>query len=166
MTLTLILIRHAKSSWDTPHSDHDRPLNKRGQRSARAVGEWLSAQGHEPLEALCSDAVRTRETLDLMLDCWAGDPEVSHLSALYGAGPEGIMQVLRSATAPRVAIIGHNPGIGAFASAMVDRAPDHPRFVDYPTCATTVIRFDAETWPEVKPGTGTVLGFIVPRELD
>jgi len=165
MTLSLILIRHAKSSWDTPLSDHERPLNKRGRRSARAVGEWISAQGHEPLEALCSDAVRTRETLDLMLDCWSRAPEVSHLSALYGAGPERIMQVLRSATAPRVAVIGHNPGIGELAAMLAERAPDHPRFEQYPTGALTVLRFAVGDWGDIRPGSGEVAAFMTPHDL-
>ena len=59
----LILTRHAKSDWDDPMlDDHDRPLNKRGQRSAAELGEWLHSRGYEPDEVLCSTALRTRET--------------------------------------------------------------------------------------------------------
>ena len=45
----LILTRHAKSAWDDPSmDDHDRPLNDRGRRSARALGDWLASRGYDP----------------------------------------------------------------------------------------------------------------------
>ena len=65
MTLQLILMRHAKSSWDDPAAaDFDRPLNGRGRRSAKALGHWLRQRGWLPDRVLCSSARRTRETLD------------------------------------------------------------------------------------------------------
>ena len=63
MTLTLILIRHAKSDWDDPRlTDHQRPLNARGRRAAPRVGAWIADMGLTPQQALVSDAMRTRET--------------------------------------------------------------------------------------------------------
>ena len=63
MTLRLILMRHAKSSWDSPGlDDHERPLNGRGCRSAKAIGAWLNDHGYLPDLVLSSDAERTRET--------------------------------------------------------------------------------------------------------
>ena len=57
MTLTLILTRHAKSSWgDADLEDHARPLNKRGRASAKAIGRWIADHGITPQEVLCSDA--------------------------------------------------------------------------------------------------------------
>ena len=67
MSLRLILTRHAKSSWDSPVAgDHARPLNERGRKSAKAIGQWLSGKGYEPVLVLSSDAERTRETWALM----------------------------------------------------------------------------------------------------
>ena len=64
MTRRLILMRHAKSSWDNPFAeDHQRPLNGRGKRSAKAIGEWLRAQGYLPDQILSSSATRTRELM-------------------------------------------------------------------------------------------------------
>ena len=61
----LILTRHAKSDWDDPLlADHDRPLNARGRRSARLLGDWLASRGYEPEEVLCSTAARCRQTWD------------------------------------------------------------------------------------------------------
>ena len=59
----LILMRHAKSSWADPgQRDLDRPLNKRGRRSAALVGGWLKRKGYRPDQALVSSARRAQET--------------------------------------------------------------------------------------------------------
>ena len=58
----LILTRHAKSDWDDPSlPDQERPLNARGRRSARALGDWLASRGYDPEEVLCSSARRTAD---------------------------------------------------------------------------------------------------------
>ncbi|MEM6482439.1 MAG: histidine phosphatase family protein [Pseudomonadota bacterium] len=159
----LVLMRHAKSSWDSPMlSDHERPLNARGKRSAAALGDWLRTNAIMPDQALVSDAARTRATLaglDLSL-------EPSLLSRLYHAGPETMFETLRDATGSCVLMIGHNPGIAEFASFIVSYQPDHPRFYDYPTGATLVADFDIEEWTELRQGSGQLHAFVVPRELE
>lgn len=162
MPLKLILTRHAKSSWDDPwQSDHDRPLNKRGRRSAVAVGNWLRQEGHVPDETLSSSSRRTEETQELL-----GLGGTVHFTrALYHAGASAMLHELQGATGGTVLMLGHNPGIGAFAERLARNQPDHARFFDYPTCATTVFEFDAETWKDVQFGTGAVVGFVIPREL-
>ncbi|WP_170419417.1 SixA phosphatase family protein [Ruegeria atlantica] len=163
MTRTLILTRHAKSSWDSPTlSDHDRPLNRRGRKSAPAIAAWLRESGWLPDEVLSSSSARTRETWDLM-----GLPaeKLSFLRTLYHADPEDMLAELTGATEQSVLMLGHNPGIAGFASLLVKRPPDHARFYDYPTCATTVLRFEIESWADLKWRSGDVLGFAIPREL-
>lgn len=162
MTLRLILMRHAKSSWDDPRQDdHSRPLNGRGRRSAEALGAWLKAKGYLPDVALSSDAERTRETFErLGLDC-----PVRFTPALYLADTGTMLERLRQAEGRCVLMIGHNPGIGAFAARLVARAPAHPRFDDYPTGATLVADFAADDWADVGYGTGTAVEFVVPRAL-
>ncbi|SDC78314.1 SixA phosphatase family protein [Ruegeria marina] len=163
MTRTLILTRHAKSSWgDHTLSDHARPLNNRGRKSAVALGEWLRDKGWIPDQVLCSSAVRTRET-------WAGmafdDPRPHFTDALYHAGPTEILETLKAATGTSVLLLGHNPGIAEFAGNIVEEAPSHARFFDYPTGATTVIEFAIDAWGDVRWHSGEVLDFVVPREL-
>ncbi|MDA7965673.1 histidine phosphatase family protein [Ruegeria sp.] len=163
MTRTLILTRHAKSSWDSPAlGDHDRPLNKRGRRSAPAIGAWLHQNGWQPDEVLSSSAARTRETWDRM---GLQADTVSFHRSLYHADPEDMLLALSGATGQAVLMLGHNPGIATFASRIVQNPPDHARFHDYPTCATTVIRFDIDDWADIRWHSGTVQGFVVPREL-
>ena len=162
MTCTLILMRHAKSSWsDVDQTDHDRPLNKRGQRSAAALGHWLHERGHTPDQVLCSSATRAQLTyagLNLGLPAPA-------VSDLYLAEPDVMMRVLRQASGRVVLMVGHNPGIADFARRLVRKAPKHGRFLDYPTGATLVADFDIPSWSDLDWGTGQASDFIVPREL-
>ncbi|MFN0114695.1 MAG: SixA phosphatase family protein [Paracoccaceae bacterium] len=164
----LILTRHAKSDWDDPMlDDHDRPLNGRGRRAAAELGEWLHSRGHEPDEVLCSTALRTRET-------WARvaatplevTPAVGFLPGLYHAGPDTMLRALQGATGDVVMMIGHNPGIAAFAAMLPARPPGSADFRRYPTAATLVVDFEAEGWGSVKPGMGSVLDFFVPSGRD
>ncbi|OWU84004.1 hypothetical protein ATO6_16525 [Oceanicola sp. 22II-s10i] len=162
MTKRLIVIRHAKAVPGTPAlRDFDRTLNKRGQRSAEAIGAWLARMGYLPDLILCSSAQRTRETAQSL----GLDVPVRHEDALYEASPDRIMSLVQGAQGATVAVIGHNPGIGGFAADLLDAAPPHGRFFDYPTCATLVADFDADDWPDVSFGTGRFVNFITPREL-
>ena len=166
MSLRLLLIRHAKSSWDDPRAaDHARVLNPRGRDAAARIGRWLAAGGHRPDAALVSTAARTRETWALIAPHLAQPPAAVFLDALYHAGPEVMLRCLQRAEGRTVAMIGHNPGIAAFALWMLEKAPRHLRFADYPTCATLVAEFDADGWAEVTPGSGKALDFVVPRDL-
>lgn len=161
MTKRLILIRHAKSSWEHPGPDHDRPLNKRGYKSAPAVGSWLRQNGYLPEAILSSSAKRTRETHDGL----GFKVPARFERSLYLAEPDIMLAELRSETADSVLMLGHNPGIAVFAELLVAQAPDHHRFFDYPTCATTVMDFDIDDWSALEFGTGKVQGFVIPREL-
>jgi len=166
MTLSLILTRHAKSDWGTPGvADFDRPLNRRGVRSARAIGRWLSEKGYRPDEVILSGAARTVETWEGMAAALDPAPSVKAERKLYEAPAERVLDVLRRAERPVVMLIGHNPGIGEFAGRLASVAPRHARFADYPTGATTVFRFHRDSWSDVGWGEGEVTDFLVPRDL-
>ncbi|MAU52687.1 MAG: phosphoglycerate mutase [Roseovarius sp.] len=158
----LILMRHAKSDWADPAlPDHARPLNKRGRRSARALGDWLRGAGLVPGEILCSTAARTQETCARLRLPRA--PRL--LDSLYMAGPEAMLDALRAAQADTVLMIGHNPGIAEFAARLVATPPAHPRFDDYPTGATLVADFEIADWADLAEHTGRAADFVIPREL-
>lgn len=160
--LTLILMRHAKSSWGAPDlADHDRPLNDRGRHSARAMGRWLKLRGHLPEEVFSSSSRRTMETLDAL----ELDAPARFTRQLYLAEPDRMSLVLQEASAPSVLMLGHNPGIADFAAEIVASPPDHPRFDDYPTCATLVVRFDRDAWSDLDWHSGQVVDFAIPREV-
>ncbi|WP_134678851.1 SixA phosphatase family protein [Paracoccus ravus] len=158
----LILTRHAKSSWEEPgQADHDRPLNDRGRRSARALGDWLASRGYEPEEVLCSTAARTRETWErVAIAPLEVRPHLRLEPGLYQASPERIMDILRSAREPTVMLLGHNPGIAEFAASLPARPLLDPEFRRYPTAATLVVDFQIDQWSELQPGQGSVLDFV------
>ncbi len=157
----LILMRHAKSDWSMSDPDHDRPLNPRGRASAQALGDWLRAQDLIPDQALVSSSRRTQETFERLNIA----VPLTSVPEMYHAEPETLWEVLRSATGRSLLMIGHNPGIAAFALSLCRDLPEHPRFLHYPTGATLVAEFDIPNWQQTKPGMGRALEFVVPREL-
>lgn len=167
MSLTLILMRHAKSAWDDPiQEDFDRPLNGRGRKSAVAIGQWLLDHGYLPDEVIVSGARRTVETWSRMAH---GFPETTAMQsnpALYLASADTILGVVKTAKVPTIMVIAHNPGIGQFARDIAKMPNPHPKFSQYPTGATTVITFDTESWDALDWRAGTITDFVVPRDLD
>jgi phosphohistidine phosphatase len=160
-----ILMRHAKSDWNAGSGgDHARPLNPRGRRAAAELGAWLRRNDLIPDQVLCSDAMRTRETLQ-RLDLPEGIATTLRPD-LYLARQEAILAALQGAAGDCVLMLGHSPGIGWSAGGLVKEVPDHPQFVRYPTGATLVAGFDIATWSEADWGKAKALHFVVPRELE
>ncbi|QFT57745.1 2,3-bisphosphoglycerate-dependent phosphoglycerate mutase [Sulfitobacter sp. THAF37] len=160
----LILMRHAKSDWSGASlNDHDRSLNARGRSSAHALGDWLRQEGLIPDEVLCSSATRTRETLTLL--ALPEGIETSFARKLYLASMDEILVQLQRAQGDTVLVLGHNPGIGMCADAIVTAPPDHPQFMAYPTGATLVADFEIDDWSAVGWHRGKSAHFVVPREL-
>ena len=165
MSLRLILTRHAKSGWDDPSlSDHDRPLNERGRRSAPAIGRWLRDRTYLPKAALLSTARRVGETWD-RLGLGRDVPEVTRDERLYLSEPAVMLERLSMQEAPSVILIAHNPGMASLARQLAEIPPEASGFDHFPTCATVVMDFDACNWSEVAPGRGHVVDFVTPREL-
>ena len=165
--MRLILMRHAKSSWaDATQRDLDRPLNKRGRRAAALVGAWMARHGYRPDLALVSSARRTQETWAAIV-AEVGPAETTHVPELYHAGPDSMRAVLhRAGDVGTVLILGHQPGVGAFASRLLAAPPADPDFARYPTAATAVIDFDKTAWADVGWGDGRLVEFVVPRAFE
>jgi len=164
----LILIRHAKSSWEFGGlTDHERPLNDRGIRSCQHVAAWLDTQSYTPDEVLCSTAVRCRETHERIAAHMGLTAPVHHLQNLYHASAESLLACLRSAEGETIMMLAHNPGIGDFAALIhAHPLPQTPQFSLYPTAATTVMDFEISNWTEAAWDMGIGRGFVVPRELE
>ncbi|MCH2096065.1 MAG: histidine phosphatase family protein [Rhodobacteraceae bacterium] len=160
--MRLIVMRHAKSDWSSAaETDHARPLNERGQRSARALGKWLRSRDFLPDMALISTAVRTRQTFDLLALRAAGQ----YSSQMYLAQPQVLFDMVSNAQGQVVLILGHNPGIAEFAAQILKAPPHHPRFQDFPTGATLVADILCDTWDAVAPGCARASAFVTPRDL-
>ncbi len=110
--LRLILMRHAKSAWDTPAaSDHARPLNERGRKDAPRIATALIGRGWVPERVVSSDAQRTIETWERMAGVFTLPPPVTFTRALYHAGLGELQRALEALEEEdTVMVIGHNPG--------------------------------------------------------
>ena len=113
----LLLLRHAKSSWDDPQlSDHARPINLRGRQAAAAMAAEIKRLGLLPDTVLVSSARRTLQTL-AALDPWDTPPRIEPMDALYLASKADLMEVLRKVSpgSRAVLLVGHNPGLHELA---------------------------------------------------
>lgn len=160
----LIVMRHAKSSWDDAGlDDHARPLNGRGRAAAPVMAAWLAARGVRPDRVLCSTAARTRETVALM----PGLPEPVLCPALYHAAPETILALLAAERAQTVLVVGHEPGLSALAE-VIARPPViaalAAAFLHFPTAALAL--FDVADWSGLGAGRAVFTDFVTPRALE
>lgn len=171
---TVYILRHAKSDQgDGSISDHDRPLNARGREVAPQMGAYLKAKGYKPDLVLCSTARRTVETCDLVRPS-LGDITVTFEEGLYLAEAQAILGRLRRLddALGSVMTIGHNPGLEELADDLSQspKTPDEERLhrrlrEKFPTCALAVIAVPVKRWREIKPGTGTLIDLMRPRDL-
>ena len=169
----LILLRHAKSSWDDPAlPDHDRPLANRGIKAAAAIRRFMRAEKLVPDLVLVSSARRTQQTLDAV-KFWDPPPAVEVKQALYLAGPEQMLELLAGVPGDVwcVLLIGHNPGMQELAVLLAKAStnPDRPKMVHrmadaFPTGALAEFTL-AEPWSNIRPGTGKLVRFVCPRDL-
>lgn len=170
--LRLLLLRHAKSSWTDPGlDDHDRPLNKRGQKTAPLIGRYLREEKINPDLVLCSPARRARETWKLASAELRSAPRLLMEEGLYDFGNGGrILDTLRAkaGSAKSVLVVGHNPSIERIALRLIGKGDSKLRkrlAQKYPTGALAEISFDAKEWKEIEEGTGTLSAFVRPRDL-
>lgn len=129
MVKTLLLMRHAKSSWRDPEtSDHDRELNGRGRRAAPFMGELLLKNRLVPDHIITSTAVRALETAKAVAAAtgYEGSLEISR--QLYLAEPSAYLRALEDTPAEkqRVLLVGHNPGISELLHLLTGEERDMP----------------------------------------
>jgi phosphohistidine phosphatase len=167
----LLLLRHAKSSWDDAKlPDRDRPLAERGRRAAAAMRQAMQQLGLAPDLVLVSPARRTLQTLEL-LEPWDDTPLQEQIETLYLATSMQLLGVLHDIpeTVRSVLLIGHNPGVHDLAQALIagtqptDAA--HRLATSYPTGALAEFAI-AGTWRLLSAGSARLSRFITPRELE
>ena len=176
----LVLLRHAKSAWpDVP--DHERPLARRGQRDAPAMGRWLRAADYLPDQVLCSTARRARETWQLTRDGLGANPPVNFDARVYQASAMQLLDLIRRAppAARTLLIIGHDPAIPELAHMLAAAASParpgaeseaaSPAMFDrmrakFPTAAIAVLEFTGN-WNQLAPASARLARFVTPRDL-
>jgi phosphohistidine phosphatase len=160
---TLLVLRHAKSSWSDPAlDDHDRPLSKRGRRDGPRMGALLRACGLMPDVVISSDAVRARLTAEAVAEAARFTGQSLLDRRLYLASPADIRAVLRTVPdeAETVMIVGHNPGLEELVAQLTGEQRD------LPTAALAQIVLPIDRWRDLTLSTrGTLVGHWRPKEL-
>ena len=164
----LLLLRHAKSSWEDPElADHDRPLAPRGRRAAKLIAKHLRRQGIASELVLCSSAARTRETLELITPALGEDVPVRIEDELYAASEQVQLERVRAVAdgIESLLLIGHNPGIQQLALLLAGGGENVAALArKYPTAALTTLEFNGR-WRELGEGRAELTGFVTPKEL-
>ena len=167
----LLLLRHAKSSWDDPGlDDFDRALAPRGRRAAALMGAFIRDEGLTPDLVLCSAARRAAETWDCAARNLDRDVAVVHRLPLYMAPVAAFYEALAGVddALATVLFVGHETSIDVFGRDLVGAGPAslRRRFeAKMPTAALAVIALDAQSWRDARRGSGTLVNFVAPKEL-
>lgn len=179
-SLTLLLMRHAKSDWSRPGlPDHDRPLNPRGRRDAPRLGRFLRENGLIPAAALSSTARRARETVEAVLPAAGAEAvPLRRTERLYGAAPGEIFREVREAAAELGAsaspllVVAHNPGMEELVARCGGRGSGGAGgpggiVAPFPTAALAVVECPVSSWGDLpSPEETTVVRSARPRDLD
>ncbi len=159
---TLLVLRHAKSSWSDPAlDDHERPLNTRGRRDAPRMGALVREYGLIPDAVISSDAVRARLTAEAVVEAARYAGEILLDPRLYMAGPADILSLLRTVDekAETVMIVGHNPGLEELVAQLTGD------WQDLPTAALAQIILPIDQWRDLRLSTrGTLVGHWRPKQ--
>ena len=158
---SLLVLRHAKSSWSDPSlADHDRPLKKRGRRAAPLMGRLVRARGLLPEIIISSTARRARATALAVADA-AEFKGVVHLDPrLYECEPENVISVLHEFPHDRIMIVGHNPTLENLVRWLTGQE------TRLPTAALAQIDLPISGWTECRlDGSATLADVWRPREL-
>jgi len=168
MVRTLHLLRHAKSSWqDAELPDHDRPLSKRGRRAGAALAHRFARES-APDVVLCSTALRTRQTLEL-ISAALKPSKVVFEPAIYGGGIRKLMKLLWHLpdSAQTVLLIGHNPALHELAVSLADDTTTGrlPSLADkFPTGALATFQFTGK-WSDLHAGKAAAIAYVRPADL-
>lgn len=160
---TLLILRHAKSSWNHPElSDYDRPLNGRGKRDAPRMGKHLHQEGLIPDRILASSAKRARKTANKVAKTCGYTGKVKKLDAFYDTVPGVYFETLQALPNKyqRVMVVGHNPTMEQLVSHLTSQIERMP------TAALAHIEIPIEHWEELNLYTkGILVSLWTPKTL-
>jgi len=162
---TVLLIRHAKSSWtDASLNDFDRPLNDRGKRDAPEMAKRLSDKKIKIDTFISSPAKRAKKTaLFFAKEFGVDEKDVIYKTELYAAPSEVFYDVIEKLDddADHVAIFSHNPGITEFANSLTDVHAD-----DMTTCSIFAIKSEVKKWNEFRGSKKVFWFFDYPKSAE
>ena len=164
MTKTLIIMRHAKSSWDDPGlADYDRPLNKRGLRDASRMAQWLSESELIPDQVIASAACRANQTASIVTKELALETDIFETRDLYLSDYDAYLEQVSYLPndVETVLVIGHNPTMESLVYLLSGES------VSMPTAAIAVIQLPIDTWSDqVTSASANLVKHVFPKSLD
>ncbi len=159
---TLILVRHAKSSWDNSVlTDFERPLNERGKHDAPQMAKRLKQKEIEIDLFISSPAKRAKKTAEIFMHEFnSKEKNLLTIPALYEASIEKFLEVVSDITDKNhtVALFAHNPGITDFIN-LLDCYPVY----DMPTCGVFALKIKTKKWKNIKDADKEFLFFDYPK---
>jgi len=171
MAKTLYILRHAKSvqNADTD-DDHERPINKRGEKSCVTMGNYIKEQNLVPEQILCSTALRAKQTINNIMQTVGIDTPIEYKKSLYMAMPLEVLEEVKEVgdETNKLMIVFHNPGAHKLALSLIgDGVPRYIQHInsEYPTCALAAITFDISSWKDISKNSGHLDDFVTPKIL-
>ncbi len=159
---TLYLVRHAKSSWDSPNlTDFERPLNDRGRKAAPLMAKYIFDKGILPQRFVSSEAVRAISTARLFADKMQyAQKDIDQDSRIYNSTSPELLKVIQSLddNYNSIALFGHDTSITVTTEELSNQ-----RFLHFPTCGVAGIQLNVNSWADVKEGCGQLLFFYFPK---
>jgi phosphohistidine phosphatase len=160
---TLILVRHAKSSWENPGlSDFDRPLNNRGLRDAPFMAKLLNEKDIKPDLILTSPAKRAYETSKYFATALSYPVEsIQKKELIYSSGPKDILKIINQTDDSYncIMLFGHNPDLSTISNYLSNN-----NFESLPTCGVICIDFPIDSWATMDEESGKVRFFEFPKK--
>ena len=165
----IVIVRHAKSSWDDPAlADHDRPLAPRGRSAVPRLRDHLERLGLRPDVVLCSSSRRTRETLEGIQPAFGRRADIQIDRELYAADAGQLLDRLHRLDdqVTCVVLIGHNPGVADLAELLVGHGDPTARenlTEKFPTAAVAMLSVTGD-WSGLQPASATLDDYWRPRD--
>lgn len=161
---TLLVMRHAKSSWKNESlSDHDRPLNKRGESAAPRMGHQLARERLIPDAVLTSTAIRAKTTAKIVKAALSSDAPLHQTDKLYAAPASAYVEEIARRDFPgnTLLIVGHEPSVSDLVLTLTERSEAMP------TAAIAVIHLPIEKWSDLAGDTkGELMALWTPRDVE
>ncbi|MBI9032937.1 MAG: histidine phosphatase family protein [Bacteroidales bacterium] len=160
----LYIVRHAKSSWDSPDlDDFNRPLMEKGKKRTKRVIDFLLKQNVKPDLIIASAATRAVDTAKII--AWAlkyKEEDIREESFIYHATSESLHDIFYDVPKEieSMMIVGHNPTFTSFANYFLDDKIDW-----LPTSAVVCIQFDVEKWEDADRMNAKLRFYIYPKQL-
>ena len=160
---SVILFRHGKSDWNASYStDHDRPLNSRGIKAAKKMGQYLLVKDQIPDLIISSTAVRAKTTAQLAIKSANWQSKFILERGIYGGSPKYLLELVRSQNNQytSLCLVGHEPNFSSFIS----KATCHG-YLDFTTANMAKINFNVDLWIKVQFLKGKLEWHQQPKNL-